>query len=53
MYKIIVDSCGEFTPAMKADAEHFAHVALTLQVGGWEQADDATFDQKIFLKKMK
>ena len=53
MYKIIVDSCGEFTPAMKADAEHFAHVALTLQVGDWEQADDATFDQKIFLKKMK
>lgn len=53
MYKIIVDSCGEFTPEMKADTDHFAHVALTLQVGSWEQADDETFDQKVFLKKMK
>ncbi|MQN01565.1 MAG: DegV family protein [Lachnospiraceae bacterium] len=53
MYKIIVDSCGEFTKAMEADTEHFAHVALTLQVGSWEQPDDETFDQKIFLKKMK
>lgn len=53
MYKIIVDSCGELTKDMKADREHFANVALTLQVGRWEQADDETFDQKIFLKKMK
>lgn len=53
MYKIIVDSCGEFTEEMKTDKEHYAHVALTLQVGRWEQADDETFDQKIFLKKMK
>lgn len=53
MYKIIIDSCGEFTPHMKEDKEHFAHVALTLQVGSWEQIDDETFDQRIFLKKMK
>lgn len=53
MYKIIVDSCGEFTPDMKEEREHFEHVALTLQVGSWEQQDDETFDQKVFLKKMK
>ena len=53
MYKIIVDSCGEFTPAMKDDTDHFAHVALSLQVGDWEQMDDETFNQKLFLKKMK
>lgn len=53
MYKIIIDSCGEFTPAMKADTGHFSHVPLTLQVGSWEQMDDETFDQGVFLKKMK
>lgn len=53
MYNIIVDSCGEFTPAMKDDTDHFAHVALSLQVGDWEQMDDETFNQKLFLKKMK
>lgn len=53
MYKIIVDSCGEFTRHMDEDKAHFSHIPLTLQVGSYEQKDDSTFDQKVFLKKMK
>ena len=30
-YKVIVDSCGEFTPEMKADGG-FEHVALGIQI---------------------
>ena len=48
-YKIIIDSCGELTEAMKAD-EHFGSAALTLYVDDHTSVDDETFDQHQFLK---
>lgn len=51
MYKIIIDSCGEFSEEMKADG-HFVNVALTLQVDDLEIIDDETFDQADFLAKV-
>ena len=50
-YKIIVDSCGEFTQKMKESGK-FISVPLTLQVGGKEIIDDSTFNQKEFLKEV-
>ncbi len=50
-YRIVVDSCGEFTEEMKKDS-HFTHVALRLSVDGEEFVDDDTFDRLTFLKKM-
>jgi DegV family protein with EDD domain len=52
MYKIVIDSCGELTDAMKADG-HFCNVALTLDIEGQIIVDDETFDQHEFLKKVK
>ncbi|MCR5655705.1 MAG: DegV family protein [Lachnospiraceae bacterium] len=51
MYKIIVDSCGEFTEKMKENPV-FVHAPLELSVGDWHQTDDETFDQAVFLKKV-
>lgn len=51
-YRIVVDSCGEFTEEMERDP-HFAHAALTLFIDGEQFVDDETFDQLDFLKKMK
>lgn len=51
-YKIIVDSCGEFTEEMKQD-EHFASVPLQLDVDDYHVVDDETFDQQEFLKRVK
>jgi DegV family protein with EDD domain len=51
MYKILIDSCGEFTKEMQENPV-FEHVALQLQVGDWMQMDDETFDQKTFLKRI-
>ena len=51
MYKILIDSCGEFTEEMEKDPV-FGHVALQLQVGEWHQMDDETFNQAEFLKKV-
>lgn len=48
-YKIIVDSCGEFTEELKAD-EHFVNVPLQLQVDDYIITDDETFNQAEFLK---
>lgn len=50
-FKVILDSCGEMTPEMKAD-ERFEAAALTLTVGGEDIVDDETFDQAEFLKKI-
>ena len=44
MYKIIIDSCGELTEAMKEDG-HFVSVPLTLEVDEAIIVDDETFDQ--------
>ena len=51
MYKIIVDSCGELTEAMKADG-HFASVPLSLEIDGEHIIDDDSFDQAYFIKKV-
>lgn len=51
-YRIVVDSCGEFTERMAQDP-HFVHAALRLQLDGEEVVDDETFDRLDFLKKMK
>ena len=44
-YKVIVDSCGELTPEMKASGI-FETASLTIEVGGHHIVDDETFDQK-------
>lgn len=51
MYKILIDSCGEFTEEMEKNPV-FGHVALQLQVGEWHKMDDETFDQAEFLKRV-
>ena len=48
MYKILIDSCGEFTKEMEENPV-FQHVSLKLQVGEWHQIDDETFNQAEFL----
>lgn len=50
-YRIVVDSCGELTNEMKSD-ERLASAPLTMNVGGEEIIDDATFDQAAFLRKV-
>ena len=50
-YRIVVDSCGEFTEEMKKDP-HFVHAALHLEIDGEEFVDDDSFDRLDFLKKM-
>lgn len=51
-YKIVIDSCGELTKELEADG-HFASVALELQVDDYHIADDKTFDQQDFLRRVK
>ena len=51
-YRIVVDSCGEFTEKMKNDS-HFVHAALTLQIDQEQIIDDDTFDRLEFIRKMK
>ena len=51
-YRIVVDSCGEFTEEMKKDP-HFVHAALHLYLDEEEFVDDETFDQLYFLGKVK
>lgn len=50
-YKIIVDSCGELTPDMKADG-HFVTASLSMEVDGYHITDDETFDQADFLRRV-
>lgn len=50
-YRIIVDSCCDLTPEMKAD-ERFVSVPLILSVDGVDIVDDDTFDQKDFLARV-
>lgn len=51
-YKIIGDSCTDLTPELRKDP-HFSLVPLTLIVDDEEIRDDATFNQKEFLRKVK
>ncbi|MFA9378088.1 MAG: DegV family protein [Lachnotalea sp.] len=50
-YKIIVDSCGEFTERLEKD-EHFVNVPLQIQIDDFIIVDDKTFDQADFLKRV-
>ena len=50
-YKVIVDSCGEFTPEMNAD-ERFQHVSLGIQIEDTHLIDDENLDQKELLKRI-
>lgn len=52
MYKVIIDSCGELPEKMKADY-HFCNVALSIDVDDYHIVDDETFDQGVFLDKIK
>ena len=51
-YQVIVDSCGELTPEMKASGI-FETASLTIEVGGHHIVDDETFDQKRFIEMVK
>ena len=50
-YRIIVDSCGELTDEMKRSGL-YETASLSMQVGGVTLADDETFDQADFLKRI-
>lgn len=50
-YKIVVDSCGEFTEEMQRDG-HFTHVALNLEIDGEHFIDDDNFNRADFIEKM-
>ena len=47
-YRIVVDSCGEFTEEMAKDS-HFVHAALNLEIDRNHFVDDETFDRLRFL----
>ena len=51
-YKVIGDSCCDYTPELKADP-HFSIVPLTLEIGSYTVTDDENFDQLDFLKRLK
>ena len=51
-YKIIVDSCGDFTQEMK-QSEIFQSVALEIQVDGVTVVDDESFEQAKFLEMVR
>ena len=51
-YRIVVDSCGEFTEEMAKDS-HFVHAALNLEIDGNHFVDDETFDRLRFLDLVK
>lgn len=50
-YKVIGDSCCDYTPDLKADP-HFTIVPLTLEIGDYTVIDDEHFDQKDFLRRV-
>ena len=51
-YKIIGDSCLDLTEELKRNSR-FQMIPLTLQLGSLHVLDDASFDQKAFLEKVK
>lgn len=51
-YKIIGDSCTDITEEMKREG-FVSLVPLTLSIEGEDFVDDATFNQKLFIEKMK
>ncbi len=51
-YKVIGDSCCDYTPELKADP-HFSIVPLTLEIGSYTVIDDEHFDQQDFIRRLK
>lgn len=51
-YKIVTDSCCDYTPEMKA-WDNLVPVPLTLQVDEFKTLDDETFDQADFIRRMR
>ena len=51
-YKIVGDSCMDLAEDMKG-TEVFVNVPLFLHIGEETIRDDETFEQKLFLEKMK
>lgn len=51
-YKIIGDSCTDITEGMRKEGA-VSLVPLTLTIDGEEFVDDETFNQKLFIEKMK
>ena len=49
-YKIIGDSCSDFTDAMKK-SPLFQSIPLTLEIGDYHVQDDENFQQKDFLRR--
>ena len=52
-YKIIGDSCCDFSREQLEDRLHFQSVPLQLEIGDYHIADDAQFHQKDFLERMR
>ena len=50
-YRIVLDSCGDLTPAMKADP-NYVSVPLELEINGERIIDDETFDQIAYIEKI-
>lgn len=50
-YRIVVDSCGELTKEMK-ESGNFVTASLGIDIQGYHIADDETFDQADFLKRV-
>lgn len=50
-YYILCDSCTDFTKQLRQD-DHYKLVPLTLHIGDYDIVDDASFDQKDFLKRV-
>ena len=51
-YKILCDSCTDFTPAMEADP-HFVRIPLVIDVDGQTFVDDGTIRQEELLSAMR
>lgn len=51
-YKVIIDSCGELTDAMRKSG-NFETASLQIDVAGYHIIDDETFDQADFLRRIR
>ncbi len=51
-YLVVIDSCGELTDDMKASG-HFVSAPLTMDVDQYHFVDDDSFDQLMFLKRVR
>lgn len=50
-YRIVLDSCGDLTPALKADP-NYVSIPLELEIGGERIIDDESFDQLSYIRKV-